>query len=323
MRHARTDPRIAANGNDVAMKRQRRTDRVQPWLAAACCGAALSLFGCAGTPTVDTPGAKVTTIGGGTWVGDEGLDVRVWTLDTAKHAPGVELFTYEPRPVPAPASVLAAWSRAGLRVLSVPTVELEALRLKLQAIGASRQDWLGQQPRWGVLASGPFQTERREFIGPEGPDVIERGRARLLVRCWSQAAEDEAGQPTSVLRLEVAAQIVSEATGLSLTPVPWGEGDGRVLESMTLRMRLRDGDAILIVPERPDVSWAALAGPTGAAPIEVAGPPAAAPGEASLFVAPTLGELILSGDIEFGRAAGTGRVAIALVPHTRTAATPK
>jgi hypothetical protein len=305
------------------MKGQRRTNWAQWWLAAICAAGALQLSGCAGTPTVDTPGAKVTTIGGGTWVGDEGLDVRVWTLDAAKHAPGVELFTYEPRPVPAPTNVLAAWSRAGLRVLSVPTVELDALRVKLKAIGASRQDWIGQQPRWGVLASGPFQAERREFIGPDGPDVIERGRARLLVRCWSQAAEDETGQPTSVLRIEVAAQVVGEASGLSLTPAPWGEGDGRVLESMTLRMRLRDGDAILIVPERPDVSWAAIAAPAGDAPIEVAGPPSAAPGEASLFVAPTLGELLLTGDIEFGRASGTGRVAIALVPHTRTAATPK
>lgn len=305
------------------MKRRRRTTWVQGWQAVACAVCTLSMSGCAGTPTVNTPGAKVTTIGGGTWVGDEGLDVRVWTLDAAKHAPGVELFTYEPRPVPAPADALAAWSRAGFRVLSVPTVELESLRLKLQAVGASRQDWLGQQPRWGVLANGQLQGERREFIGPDGPDVIERGRARLLVRCWSQAAEDEAGQPTSVLRLELAAQVVNESSGLSLRPTPWGEGDGRVLESMTLRLRLREGDAILIVPERPDVSWAAMAAPVGAKPIEVAGPPSSTPGEANLFVAPTLGDLILTGDIEFGRATGTGRVALVLVPHTRTAARSK
>ncbi len=299
--------------------------RVQAWRVAACAavaGVLPVLVGCGGTPTVDTPGAKVTQITGGTWVGDEGLDVRIWTLDSAKRAPGIELFTYEPRPVPAPPEVLAAWARAGLRVLSVPTVELDALREKLKAIGASRQDWLGQQPRWGVLASGPHQSERREFIGPDGPDVIDRGRARLLVRCWSQAAEDENGQPTSVLRLEVAAQLVADSTGLTLTPAPWGEGDGRVLESMTLRTRLREGDSILIVPERPDVSWAALAAPAEA-PIQVAGPPVSPEQPPPVFVAPTLGELLLVGDNEFARTPSTLRVAVVLVPHTRTGTLPK
>lgn len=337
--------RMSAMGRSCPTRLRARAAR-HAALGFACAGLlgsglGLWLGGCAGPSETASPAGgeraeRVRNAPLNVWFGDEGLEVRVWVVDPARQQPGAALLTYEPRPVDAPAEVLAAWRRAGVRVLSVPAIELEAVREKVRAIGASRQEWLGEQPRWGILASGVFVPRRLEFIGPDGHDFLENGNARLLIRTWTQTAEDEAGLPTTVVRVEVAAQIVTRASGISLQPVPWGEGEGRVLEAMTLRVRMREGDAMVFVADRPEVNWASLASGVGASAVGASASASepepqpstpAGPGleeaKPPVFVAPTFGELVFAGDPELRAGASSARVMLALVPHTRTVRSEK
>jgi len=291
----------------------------------ACACAVLT--GCGGRPVSDGGDGvprPLGTIEPAGWIGDNGLELRRWTINPAKHAPGPELFTYEPRPVAASPEVLAAWRRAGLRVLSVPTVELDALRGNLKAIGATETEWLGEQPRWSPLAQGPIAASRLDYVGPDGGDFLNNERPRLLIRCWAQTAEDDAGQPITVLRAEIAAQMARESSAWNLAASAWGGAEGRVHETMTLRTRMREGDALVIIAERPDVSWAAQSAvPPGEVPPEARteplGPSTNPDGPQDPFVTPTLGELLLTQGNP-GSAAGT-RTVLALVPRTRTPGT--
>ena len=195
----------------------------------------------------------------------DGLEVQWWVV---RSDPGPVLQTLTGPERALDAQTAEVWAANGLRVLSIETERLPELGLRLRVVGGQSGlgQWLGQAPRWTPLIEGPSR-------GPTGVSMesgllaLPAGRLRLLGRAWSEPAP---GQLTggeacrSHLRVEIVPQHAETASQDSVDAVlglaprsrdPLDEG--LVLRRLAATLRLDGREAILIVPERPDVVWGA------------------------------------------------------------------
>ncbi len=217
-----------------------------------------------------------------------GAEVWRWRVDDLPSAIAPVLAGLPAEPPDADPAALEAWRRSGLRAVVLPAGRLGELRSAFPARGAIEETWIGQAPEWRELAAGPWFG--RTVLGVAGsPARLDPGRVRLLLRAWTAPGPAEpggagtsAGGPAAVLRVELAAQhelSMRRGTFAELNarleggrPPPGARGP--VLGPLVLGTRLAADEALVLIPEHPDVDWAALLDP------EAAPPPAPVPADA-------------------------------------------
>ncbi len=231
---------------------------------------------------------------------------------------GVEevLLPYIEREVPMVPAERERWKQSGLRLISVPAVDLPRIQSRLRTVGPAQRQWFGERPEWTDAVTGPSSELPRVVRVMEQTRSLPPGALRLLLRCWvaPEWATAEGG-PGAVLRVEMIpehhADEHRERRGLSLS----NEGArvssrpdlGSAFTELLSRVSLREGEACLIVPESPGVDWAEERPETSAeAPVQGFGPPSPA--------IPTLGEAMLS-SAAFPDGGRRLRVVLVLVPH--------
>lgn len=195
------------------------------------------------------------------------------------------------------------WAAAGLRLVPTSADRLPALREALRVVPPVRTQRLPDAPGWTPIASGvPWSATRAVTAGPDTLS-LPPGRLRLLARAWiapDAGSPGPDGAPAARLRVELVPQHEPQAAApdepesieqrLGLRPRPTAEQAGLTLSGLSLPLALRSGQALLIVPERPERRWsgwerAAAAPPTPATP-QPAGP--------AVPAGLTVGELLLT-----------------------------
>lgn len=327
----------------------------RPWTTSAAVAAlAAAISGCASpAPRPEPPHPASPAVRGA----DSGLELRWWVLPDDGDVIARALAVYEGRPTPADGAGREVWRANGLRLLSVPTAELPALQARFQqlrsqvlindlraagiaeadlarvaasmapAASTTQEQWLGEVPRWMDAVRGPQMgpgTGRGTVIKMDvGPLALGPGRLRLLLRAWTVPTVVSPDHAAAGLRLELAPQFeqsrnIPSERELGLLPPLAVEEQGLVLSRLVLGMTLDGSDSLLIVPDRPDTDWGAIASGTATvaqAPKSVFGPPTPD--------GITLGEAMLSSDAS-PRAGGAGpdargltKAVVVLVPRVR------
>lgn len=271
-----------------------------------------ALVGCGGTteprgpqpPSPAQPGVRGA---------DAGLEMHWWIVSGDGRPVGATLAPYVERPIPVPDTMRERWRLSGLRLVSVPTAELDAIARTLPLAGPVERQWLGQRPAWTDAVRGPHMPRGGLITLDAGDLLLPPGRLRMLARCWAMPmpAADK-GVPAG-LRLELAPQHAESITpeariemDTGLRPRPRIEDEGMVFTRLVLEMIAVEGEALLIVPESRDAEWGTVPSGDLSLPPPQSGPPLVRP--------PTLGEAMLS--LPAVDAARGARAIVVLVPKT-------
>ncbi|MFM9997227.1 MAG: hypothetical protein ACKVU4_15670 [Phycisphaerales bacterium] len=217
------------------------------------------------------------------------------------------LAPYIERPVPMAAEERARWFAAGLRVVSVPLADLDRVQAHLRTAGPVQRQWLGEKPDWFDAVSGPAFSRQRQVEAPFGPATLEPGNLRLMLRCWltpDWSGSEASSGPGAALRVELTPEHRPHAAAPASLRAA-GDPRDTLMPHLAAHLLMRHEEALLIIPESPDVEWF---GPRDA---RAAAQPSIGPAPPRL---PTIGELMLTADAD----SGTGRrarVIIVLIPR--------
>lgn len=267
--------------------------------AARWAGAAgtLALIACAGpgsTPAIPARDAASPVVRGA----ENGLEMWWWVVADDRGQVGTALAAFSDRAVPVSEDDSDRLAAGGLRLLSLPVADLDPLQARLPVIGSVQRQWLGEVPDWTDVLSGPVRESRTTVSLGDGMLELEPGRIRLLLRCWIAPAPAPAGQwPAAILRVELAPQHIPADRGAPRLDLAVGprrqlrpESEGLVLGRLGASLAMRGGEALLLVPESPEVDWNAPPPDPQAEPDTSAGTPPPPPlltvGEAMLAAAP-------------------------------------
>lgn len=288
------------------------------WFSAV--GMAVALFGCANSPSPHPPHEHPARIEPGVRGADAGLEMLWWIVSGDGAAVGAALHRHVDRPIPVPETMRERWRLNGLRLVSVPLADLDAIARELPLAGPVDRQWLGQRPAWTDAVRGPHLPHGILISLDSGDVMLEPGRLRLLARCWaipmppptstSSAGSQRVG---AGLRLELAPQHVLGRRPEAQLEVDTGqrlrariEDEGMIFRRLVLEMIAVEGEALVIVPEAPSVDWSTVPSGDVSRMAPAAGPP--------LSPTPTLGEAMLSlSAVEASRGA---KAIIVLVPRT-------
>jgi len=119
------------------------------------------------------------------------LDVSWWVLpnETGSDADDSSrlervLGAYQSHDLGVPDEQIRLWRENGLRVIAVPTNEVEDLRMALQASGPVEQQVLAQSGTWKSAYKGPAWTGSALLRLDNGPLELPAGALRAMVRSW-------------------------------------------------------------------------------------------------------------------------------------------
>lgn len=211
----------------------------------------------------DAPAALVEQPATPTVENEPGLELVVWTADDTAFAVGRALRPYLDATPPVPEADVAAWRRAGLRVVSVPASDMAGLIATLRPVTPLQRQQFGQLMSWTSLVRGPSL-----LAGVGGTDEsLPAGRPRLIARSWIEP-DLSRGEPIDVVRTELGIQVETGERRLPRLGTEPGvatiSDDGPVPESL-LTGFVGDGSRVLvIVGEDPAVDWSELPEPTPA-----------------------------------------------------------
>lgn len=218
--------------------------------------------------------------------------------------------------IPGDARVVDAWKQNGLRIVSVPKDEVDAIRARLTLVGPAQEQWFGQVPRWTQVVRGP-EFEHAFGIGLDnGMLRLSPGALRILGRAWVAPLElapredaSDRGSPRAGLRVELLPQHEEREqrkntwieTGAPASKDRQSPIDaGLVFSRLTWSATLTGERAIIILPQVPDEAWSTPATDPDAA-VEL-GPAYRPP--------TTLGETMLASE------GGSRRIVVIIVPST-------
>ena len=299
-------------------------------LKAAACAALCVLFaatpGCARRP--GNPALSRTTTRPAVRGADRGLEIWSWAVsdprrqlpvdssDPARPGPALLirddktdieslLWPYLARPVPIPDAVRDRWRASGLRAIAVPAADLDRLLNASRLVGTVQRQWLGEVPAWTDAALGPALHEPRTIAVGDGDSTLEPGRLRLLVRAWTVPVERDSGIPAAGLHVELAPRLdpfVPERERMMAAAAGEPQTPPHTFPTLAATLTLAQGEALVIVPDAPDVDWARPAPETQPDEYGPQPPPV-----------PTLGEVLLASPGSWGTV--RTRAIVALIPH--------
>lgn len=251
----------------------------------------------------------------------DGLETLWWIADDSGGAVGRKLAAYVGNKPALDDAELARLRAMGLRAVVVPLKELDGLRASMTAAGQTQRRWLGQLPDWTVLVQGLNYPQGLVAMVGKSKVELDPGRLRWLVRAWT----------TPVTRMEGSEQRIGAALHAELVPQmeettpryerlleqaakdgkltlrsTGPERDGLMIESARITLEMETSDAVVLVPESPEVDWLAEVEPS-----DRTGRSAAASGPTPGATI-TLGEAMLSQDTAAG---GRVKVVVALIPR--------
>ena len=230
---------------------------VLPLFAAACAPKATTEMG-------STTLAASDLRSGPAVVGTEaGLEVAWFVTSADEHALGAVLGKYAENLVPMSSEQQALWRAHGLRMVSVPIDEADAVTGALRTSGQSQRQWLGQAYTWTEVVRGPEMALDRTVALDAERIRLGPGALRLLVRDWVEPVPGADGSaPTAALRVEIVPQHEEDrlraqrADPLGLAPPRIAaEEQGLLFSRLYARLSVTAGNAYLIIPERPGVEW--------------------------------------------------------------------
>lgn len=232
-----------------------------------------------------------------------GVEVSWWIVDDApaEGQPPLRetLAAVARRSVPVSWETLDAWRAGGIRVLSVPMEELDAVRAKMHIVGPLQSQWLGEASKWTEVASSMAANGSFTVSLDNGPITLRDGRLGLSMRCWTTpdpgpiSIDPKTGLAASMpaaLTLELVPRYLPQApddSGLQLPGTAAPVSEALPFDRLRLSAILRGDEALLILPESPETDWSAI---DEAPPRQTLVPhmgPAVPP-------APTLGEALLT-----------------------------
>lgn len=227
------------------------------------------------------------------------------------------LARYASGPTPVDAEMARAWRGCGLRVVPVPEGEVEALLRGLNVVGAKENRWLGVVPQWVEVAHSPEIARSLTVRLDNGPVSVSAGTLRLMLRAWVAPVAGP-GPARGVLQLEMVPDLKPrpERSALIIDTQEVADPPPISFWRLHLQAALEGGQALLVLPESPELEWggatgqggqAGLPGPESAAQTRPIGPEAPP--------APTLGELLLDRSDARGRRTRTLLVLSAQVPR--------
>lgn len=185
---------------------------------------------------------------------DPGLEVAVWTVDDPRFTAARLLAPYIHNAVPMPEQDRAAWRALGLRLIAVPTTQIDPLLLASRPITPVQRQRFGQLFSWTPIARGPAIPEG--VPAPLGP--LPAGRPRLIARSWIEP-DLSSGRLVQTVRTELAIQIESDRPALpSLERFgePRSIADAGDILQTSITSLLADGSqAFVIVGEDPDIAF--------------------------------------------------------------------
>lgn len=278
-------------------------------MLACCC-----LFAaCAGSRPVAAPSIRGPS---------SGLNVSWLVVDDAlAHANGKEptaraLAAYETEKLPFEAGTIRACRENGVRIVAVPTRDLDLLRARLMLVGPVQEQWYGQIPAWTSIIQGPNWQGTAMLGMDDGTLSLPAGSMRLLARCWTVPGQPVEGVQTApwlrggerpmtaAIELHLSPQHREATKGSSrfaevLEPraAPDARDDGLVFDRLTLRGTCEKGMAYVLVPEDPGVMWNETRRPAEGDPTGMdstatpPGPPVSGPVFPRL---PTVGDVLLT-----------------------------
>jgi len=271
---------------------------------------------------------------------ESGLEIRWWIVDDSDRIISRSLAPFAQRPIPIHQSVRELWRSNGLRIVSVPAAAVATLRsdlwqaqqhvaqrsawnqglseseagtmlVKEPIVGRPQEEWLGQRPTWSDVLRGPVVDQDMRIALDSGEMVVTPGRMRLLARCWTIPLPGPGSRIQPGLRLELAIQHEDPPRlkqrlwdpEFIASPI---EEQGLVFRRLVLEMIALEGEAIVIVPDTPEIEWsmgtplwppptrgASGAGQPGMGdPVETGEDPVVALPQATPL--PTLGDCLLS-----------------------------
>lgn len=228
-------------------------------------------------------------------------DTKARTMSGAETLAGV-LRTYETRVTPLDPAVLKLWRANGLRVLAIPVGELDLVRERLRASGATHEQILGQMYQWTPIVTGPSWDGPSQVQMDNGLLELPAGSIRMLARGWFAPPDPVARQEQKAasLRLELllqheertkAASDLVQALGQE---TPKSEYDaGLAFTRLGVTCDLSGREALLLVAEDPTTEWDSV--PDRLVGDDPNQPPTVKKG-AIFLERPRLGSLLLSAD---------------------------
>jgi hypothetical protein len=243
-----------------------------PLLAAACS----SLSRQADDSSARTASQASPAVGA-----DAGLEVTTFISGLDERTLAIALSPYADQPLPISHDLEDLWDAHGLRMVSLPIEEAQAMVAKLQTGGGSQRQWLGQAYSWTEAARGNEFGAGRVIALDAERIRLSAGSLRLLVRSWVEAVPPEPrvgvvsgggsglgaanDLPSAVLRVELVPQHrelhPDESTRNPLAisePKIEAESQGLLFSRLYARMTVPAGRALLILPERPGANWRRL-----------------------------------------------------------------
>ncbi|CAN5851258.1 hypothetical protein BH11PLA1_BH11PLA1_12070 [soil metagenome] len=198
---------------------------------------------------------------------------------------------------------VAVWRGAGLRVFRVRRAEVGRLQEKLSpqrgeiarsairageristAPVAVQRQWLDQGSPWEVVARGVDRTAPSVVALHDARLALGPGALRLLARCWAIPVPGDEGAEVEV-RVQMVPQLVDGRgpvrNELSAPTPTLVTEEGQVFRRLLLTAGVRDGEALVIVPD-------GAAGETGA---RAATTETARGGAAGAGAAPAVGQV--------------------------------
>lgn len=201
---------------------------------------------------------------------ENGMEMMWWGVTTGSRNLAELLAPYLEDTAGIDPRTRALWQTNGLRLVAVPTAQLDTLRQLLRQTGGVERQWLGQVGAWTDVIHGSTWHDLQAVEMDNGRLYLGPGRMRILMRCWTIPVPAPAGQEgdapiVSAMRAELLLQHQEpsrvDASTLYQRPTDVTDPvqEGLVFSRLAAGATLPSDRALLVIPESPEIDWRAIA----------------------------------------------------------------
>ncbi|MBS0189653.1 MAG: hypothetical protein U0573_09485 [Phycisphaerales bacterium] len=222
------------------------------WLSIVC----LLLTACSPAKKAVTVQTEVESPGA------YGLELRLWPIDNPPASLARALTGFDQSASPIDRKSFERLSASGLRALVVPASDLDEIASRLHFDGKIEKQSARERSDWSVFVAGKAWSGYVTLRTADGNLALRAGQLRLVGRAWIAPGAMGEDKIPAVLRIELAGRHVESRDSYGkleeiLNPAVQRPGDlqGLALPSLGLSIELQAGQALLLIPEDPDLDW--------------------------------------------------------------------